>query len=66
MSYTDKAFRNPSKKIEEDKELQVLKYRTLEDKLKGMCRTKEMYTSITKKLDKYPCHIHITILPRQA
>ena len=30
----------------------VLSLRTLEDKLKGMCRTKEMFTAITKKLDK--------------
>ena len=66
LSYVDKAFRNQSMEKEEDKDLQVLRIRTLEDKLRGMCRTKEMYTSITKKLDKYPCHIHITILPRQA
>ena len=52
LSYVEKAFRNPLKKKNEDEDLKVLRIRTLEDKLRGMCGTQEMFKGITKKLDK--------------
>ena len=52
LSYVDKAFRNPAKKGTEDKDLKVLRIRTLEDKLRGLCKSKDMFTNITKKLDR--------------
>ena len=52
LSYVEKAFRNTNKKENEDEDLKVLRIRTLEDKLRGMCRSKEMFAAIMKKLDK--------------